>query len=63
MARAALRRLQQTGDDDYDLRATMALALFEVVGAEHTDERIAAFVDALLPIEQLELDPRPYVTG
>ena len=61
MARAAYRLLHDHGDEHYDLRIAMSSALFELCGAGTSDERIAAYVEALLPIEQSELDPRSHL--
>lgn len=60
MARAALR-LYRAGEDSDDLRIPIAAALFELYGPDVMRERMAELVEAMLPIEAAELDPRPHV--
>lgn len=59
MARAAWRLLG-AGDrgDAGDLRVPVAHALMELLGRELPDEELARCVEAMLPIEAAELDPR-----
>ncbi|HEY3818264.1 MAG TPA: hypothetical protein VGL81_13885 [Polyangiaceae bacterium] len=59
MARAALR-LYGAGQDAADLRVPMAFAIVELYGAELPDEEVATLVEALLPVERAELDPRAF---
>lgn len=56
MARAAFR-LVGSGVDGDDLRVPVASALVELYGNERTEEELADLVEAILPIEQRELDP------
>jgi hypothetical protein len=60
MARAA-NRLFESDEDDDDLRVPIALACVELLGEELSDDELVDFVEALLPIEQLELDPREHI--
>lgn len=56
MARAALR-LVGAGIDGDDLRVPVASALVELYGIDAPEEHIAELVEAILPIEERELDP------
>lgn len=56
MARSALRLYRQGARDD-DLRVPVASALVELYGNELHDEEMARLVEALLPIEAVELRP------
>jgi hypothetical protein len=56
MARAALRILTESGDGE-DLRVPIVSALFELYGEECPEERVFAYVEAILPIERRELTP------
>jgi hypothetical protein len=56
MARAAFR-LVGSGIDGDDLRVPVASALVEIYGIDEEEERIAELVEAMLPIEERELDP------
>ena len=56
MARAAFR-LVGAGIDGDDLRVPVAAALLEIYGVEEPEEHIADLVEAILPIEERELDP------
>ena len=56
MARAAFR-LVGAGIDGDDLRVPVASALVEIYGIEEPEEHIAELVEAMLPIEERELDP------
>ena len=56
MARAAFR-LVGAGIDGDDLRVPVAAALVEIYGVEEPEEHIADLVEAILPIEERELDP------
>jgi hypothetical protein len=41
-----------------DLRVPIALAILELYGADAKDEDVARLVEAMVPIEAAELDPR-----
>jgi hypothetical protein len=56
MARAAFR-LVGAGIDGDDLRVPVAAALVEIYGIDESEEHIAELVEAILPIEERELDP------
>lgn len=56
MARAAFH-LYGAGDDASDLRVPIAHAVVEIYGMDTSDEEIASVVEAMLPIEERELDP------
>jgi hypothetical protein len=56
MARAA-PRLVGAGIDGDDLRVPVASALVELYGIDAPEEHIAELVEAILPIEERELDP------
>lgn len=56
MARAAFR-LVGAGIDGDDLRVPVASALVEIYGVDEPEEHIAELVEAMLPIEERELDP------
>jgi hypothetical protein len=56
MARAAFR-LVGAGIDGDDLRVPVASALVEIYGIDEPEQRIAELVEAMLPIEERELDP------
>jgi hypothetical protein len=56
MARAAFR-LVGSGMDGDDLRVPVASALIEIYGVDAPEEHIATLVEAMLPIEERELDP------
>jgi hypothetical protein len=56
MARAAFR-LVGAGIDGDDLRVPVAAALVEIYGIDASEEHIAELVEAMLPIEERELDP------
>lgn len=56
MARAAFR-LVGSGVDGDDLRVPVASALVEIYGVDEPEQRIAELVEAMLPIEERELDP------
>jgi hypothetical protein len=56
MARAAFR-LVGAGIDGDDLRVPVAAALVEIYGIDEAEEHIAELVEAMLPIEERELDP------
>ena len=56
MARAAFH-LYGAGDDASDLRVPIAYAVVEIYGAETADDEVASVVEAMLPIEERELDP------
>lgn len=56
MARAAFR-LVGAGIDGDDLRVPVASALVEIYGIDEPEEHIAELVEAMLPIEERELDP------
>ena len=56
MARAAFR-LYGTGDEGDDLRVPVAFAVVEIYGRELPDEEVASLVEAMVPIEERELDP------
>jgi hypothetical protein len=62
MARAAFR-LVGAGIDGDDLRVPVAAALVELYGVDAPEERIADLVEAMLPIEERELDPIPWSSG
>ena len=57
MARAAFH-LYGSGDDGSDLRLAIAHAAVEIYGDRKCDEELADIVEAMLPIEAAELDPR-----
>jgi len=57
MERAA-SRLSREGELGGDLRAPISSALLEIYGDALSDEELAARMEALLPIEDEELDPR-----
>ncbi len=57
MARAALRLLE-AGDREGDVRLTIVHALVEVYGNGCSDDELVRMVEAILPIEARELDPR-----
>src|SRR5690348_15134314 len=61
MARAAARLLSSTGDGE-DVRVPIACALFELYGEQLSDAQLAQLVEALLPIELAELDPRSFLS-
>jgi hypothetical protein len=54
MARAAVK-LYADGDPGDDLRTPIALALIELYGDAIDDDALAAFIEALLPIEMTSL--------
>lgn len=56
MARAAFR-LVGAGIDGDDLRVPVASALVEIYGIDEPEQHIAELVEAMLPIEERELDP------
>src|SRR4051812_26074690 len=62
LARAAFG-LYGRGEEDasFDLRVPIATALLELYGDALTNEELAGLVDALLPIEAAELDPRVHL--
>jgi hypothetical protein len=57
MARAAFH-LWGAGDQGTDLRVPVAFAVVELYGTELPDEGLATLVEAMLPVEEAELDPR-----
>lgn len=59
MARAAWRLLSsgEQGEEG-DLRLPVAHALMELLGDELPDEELARCVEAMVPVEAAELDPR-----
>lgn len=59
LARAALR--EYGSSDEFDLRVPLASALVELYGLALPDEELVAMIDALLPIEAAELDPRTHL--
>jgi hypothetical protein len=60
MARAAFR-LYGAGDDGHDLRYPLAAALVELYGETRSEAELVCFIEALLPIEAAELDPRAHL--
>jgi hypothetical protein len=60
MARAAFH-LYGAGDEGADLRVPIAHAVVELYGESRTDEDLAEIVEAMLPIEAAELDPRAHL--
>lgn len=56
MMRACLR-LSASGEDCRDLREPIAAALIELYGDGESDEEIARYVCAMLPIEAANLAP------
>lgn len=62
MARAALG-LVRTGETRDDLRVPIAVALFELLGADAEHEDLEQLVEAMLPIEAAELVPEPVRGG
>jgi hypothetical protein len=56
IARAALQ-LYASGDRGDDLRFPIALALLGWYGPQMPEEQLAELVEALLPIEEAEMDP------
>lgn len=60
MARAAARLYGLAVEDD-DLRFPLALAFMDLYGDALPDDQIAGLVDAMLPIEAAELDPRRHL--
>lgn len=62
MARAACRLLfAGDGGDCGDLRVPIAAALLDLRGDALTNEELARQIEALVPIEAAELDPRVYL--
>jgi len=57
MARAAFH-LVRTSDGGGDLRLPIAYALVDLYGTELANSDMARFIEALLPIELAELNPR-----
>jgi len=60
MARAALRFLR-TDEGGDDLRVPVVAALLELYGPETSNDQIADYLEAMLPIEAAELDPRTHI--
>jgi len=62
LARAAFQ-LYGRGEEDasFDLRVPIATALLELYGDAVSDEELVGLVDALVPIEAAELDPRAHL--
>jgi hypothetical protein len=54
MARAAVK-LYAEGDPGDDLRTPIALALIDLYGDAIDDDALAAFIEAMLPIEAISL--------
>lgn len=60
MARAAFR-LYGESDPHSDLRVPIALAFVEIYGDAIDEAEMASLVEAMLPIEHAELDPRGHI--
>jgi hypothetical protein len=60
MARAAFSLLCSGGDGE-DLRPPIIAALLEIYGNEAPADRLASYVEVMLPIEARELCPTPYL--
>jgi hypothetical protein len=59
MARAAVK-LYADGDPGDDLRTPIALALVDLYGDAIDDDALAAFIEAILPIEATSLGITPH---
>lgn len=56
MMRAAAR-LYGMGDEGYDLRVPVAVALLDLYGDSMSEEWLAERIEVMTPIEARELDP------
>jgi hypothetical protein len=62
MARAALELLGTSDGAGDDLRLPLVHALLELYGGDLPEADVVRYVEALLPIEMQELDPRAGAT-